>query len=231
MSQSQGLMTPLEVAYRRRVLFALELLDAVTLERVDQGVSVVAEGLQGKPVRNSSGLFVWLDEDYSRLKRLVIDPGLRPYERVDRTPAQIERPLTRVELAPRVDYPFATGATGLRGTLVESPPSTNRGTKPVASADVRLWWLDEDGVWRDGRIAVRTDARSGDFASVLRLTAADQPAFDDTGQMTVRVRVSRTGASDRRSGELKLLPGRIKGPPSAELIQLAWNQLQPAGLI
>jgi hypothetical protein len=223
-------MLPLEVAYRRRVLFALELLDAVTLERVYQGVSVVAEGLHGKPVLNSSGLFVWLEEDFSRLKKLVIEPGLRPYERVERTPSQVTRPLTQVELAPRVDYPFAAGATGLRGTLVESPPSTLRAVKPVAGAEVRLWWLDEDGAWQDGRIAVRTDARSGDFASVLRLTAADQPALDEIGQMTVRVRASRAGASDRRSEDLKLLPGRIKGPPSAEPIRLAWDQLLPVGI-
>jgi hypothetical protein len=32
----------------RRVLFAIELLDAVTLDRVSQGVEVKAHGLQGK---------------------------------------------------------------------------------------------------------------------------------------------------------------------------------------
>ena len=47
-----------------------------------EGVSVVAEGLNGNPVLNSSGLFVWLDEDFSRLKRLVIEPGLQPYSPV-----------------------------------------------------------------------------------------------------------------------------------------------------
>jgi hypothetical protein len=230
MSRAQGLMMPLELAYSRRGLFALELLDAVSLDRVYQGVSVVAEGLQGKPVLNSSGMYVWLEEDFSRLKRLVIEPGLRPYERVELKPSQVAQPLTTVELAPRVEYPFATGATGLRGTLVESQPLALRTAKPVAGAQVRMWWLDEDGAWRDGRISVRTGARGGDFASVLRLAAVDQPTLDEAGQMTVRVRVSRAGASDRRSEDLKVLPGRVKGPPSAEPIQLAWDRLVPAGL-
>ena len=230
MSRAQGLMLPIEIAYHRRVLFALELLDAMTLDRVYQGVSVVAEGLHAKPVLNSSGLFVWLQEDFARLRRLVIEPSLRPYQRVELLPTQVTRPLTRIELAPRIDYPFATGMTGLRGTLLESQPSPRRSIRPVEDAGVRLTWLDEDGVWRDGRIGVRTNAHSGDFVSVLRLTSADQPALDETGQMTVRVRVSRTGASDRRSGDVKLSPGRIKGPPSAAPILLAWDQLQPAGL-
>jgi hypothetical protein len=44
---------PLEQGYLRRSLFAIELLDAVTLSRVSQGVKVVAEGLYGKPTLNA----------------------------------------------------------------------------------------------------------------------------------------------------------------------------------
>ena len=37
---------PMEEGYHRSVLFAIELIDAVTLSRVSQGVKVVADGLQ-----------------------------------------------------------------------------------------------------------------------------------------------------------------------------------------
>ncbi len=110
----------------RRVLFAIELLDAVTLNRVSQGMKEVkAHGLQGKPIVNTSGLFVWLDEDIEQLQRISIDPGVLPYEETERNRTQLNLdhdstqriwPLTSIELPPRVDYPFSTGITGLRGT-------------------------------------------------------------------------------------------------------------------
>ena len=199
MSRAQGLMLPIEIAYHRRVLFALELLDAITLERVYQGVSVVAEGLHGKPVLNSGGLFVWLQEDFARLRRLVIEPGLRPYQRVELLPAQVTRPLTRVELTPSTAYPFATGMTGVRGTLAESRPLADQEVEPVGRAEVRLMWLDQDGAWQEGRVISRTDQRSGDFASMVRLTAADRPDLDESGLMTMRVRVARENLRDRIS--------------------------------
>src|SRR5260221_422241 len=113
----------LQVAYERHALFAIELLDAVTLQRVSEGIEVTAEGLRGKPIVNYGGLFVWLEEKLDPLQKISIDPGVLPYERVERTKAQLNlppapQPLTTIELPPRVDYPFAVGMSGVRGTLI-----------------------------------------------------------------------------------------------------------------
>lgn len=121
-----------EQAYARDVLFAVELLDAVTLQRVagdvgitakrpkdepvvnkSGGIQITAEGLKGKPIVNKSGLFVWLQEDFEQLEKLVVDAGRLPYESVVKPKAEVQQPLTTIELSPRPDYPFPSGITGL----------------------------------------------------------------------------------------------------------------------
>src|SRR5262245_23016689 len=96
----------LEQAYARDVLFALELLDSVTLERVVGDIKVTAEGLQGKPIVNKSGFFVWLREDFEQLQKLLINPGRLPYEYVELIKTKVRQPLTSIKLSPRPDYPF-----------------------------------------------------------------------------------------------------------------------------
>jgi hypothetical protein len=221
------LQIPFELSYRREVLLAVELLDAVTLERVSQGIKVNAEGLQAKPVLNASGLFVWLgkDEDFAVLRRISVDPGLRPYEKVEREAAHVLRPLTRIELPPRIDYPFASGITGLRGTLIERPVISPEQPDPVRDGKVRLRWLDDDGQWKDGVVTSRTDPKRGDFVSILRLAPDEKPNVDADGLITVRLRVSREGVNDRNSADLKLLPGRIKNPSDSNRLTFAWNEL------
>jgi hypothetical protein len=208
-------------------MFALELLDAVTLERVSQGVSVVADGLRGIPVVNAGGLFVWREEDFGQLRKVVIDPGILPYEIVELEAAQVLRPLKTVELPPRTDYPFTTGVTGLRGTLVESPVVPPQRPEPVRNAEVSLNWLDEDGAWQDAVTISHTDIRGGDFVSILRLAPTEMPNLDTTGAITVRLRVSRPGMNDRRSAEVKLPFGRITSPSTSNPLTFAWNDLLP----
>src|ERR1043165_4088706 len=72
---------PLERAYTREAMLAVELLDAVTLARVQQGVEVTAKGLTGKPIVNHGGLFVWLKEDPTNFEKLLVEPGSRPLAR------------------------------------------------------------------------------------------------------------------------------------------------------
>ena len=79
MSRPFDVYLPHEESLRRRALFAIRLLDAVTLSTVSQGLKVVAEGLNGKPIVNASGLFVWLEEDVARLQKVSIDPGILVY--------------------------------------------------------------------------------------------------------------------------------------------------------
>ena len=217
---------PIEQGYVRNALFGIELLDAVTLERVSAGVRVVAEGLQGKPVTNTSGVFAWLREDLTNLQKVTIDPGVLPYERVELTPAQIQLPITRVELPPRLDYPFAAGITGLRGVLIEERVVPQ---VPVRDAEVHLRWLDENGVWRDAPTVSRTDTRGGDFTAVLRLSPSDVPQVV-SGAVTVRLH-ARRGANEGESTDLKLPQGRIADPsffaqgPNALIF--AWDELLP----
>jgi hypothetical protein len=227
MSRPFEIKLPLEDAYRRRSLFAIELLDGVTLERVSTGVKVVAEGLQNKPVVNHGGVFVWMQEDIAPLQKVTIDPGTLPYEKLEREPADLTlppdpRPLTTIELPPRIDYLFAAGVTGLRGTLIEDnvvPPV------PVENAEVSLRWLDDDDVtWRDAPTISHTNSR-GDFVSILRFAPTEKPNLDNAS-VTVRLRVRRNG-NERSSADFKLLQGRVTDPSTLDPLTFAWDELQP----
>ena len=214
-------------SYVRDALFGIELLDGVTLQRISAGVTVVADGLQRTPFPNASGVFVWLSEDLTPLRRITIDPDELPYDRVVLEPAQLQLPITTVQLPPRVDYPFAAGITGLRGVLIEERVAQ---PVPVRDAEVRLRWLDENSVWRDAPTVSRTSARGGDFAVVLRLAPADIPLLDTNGAVTVRLR-ARRGANERESADLKLPQGRIADPSNfpqgPDALIFVWDELQP----
>ena len=215
----------------RRVLFAIELLDGVTLDRVSQGVEVKAHGLQGKPIVNTGGLFVWLNEDIEQLQEISINPGVLPYEETKRDRAQLNLehdaaqgkwPLTPIELSPRVDYPFGTGITGLRGTLVEAKESPSR---PVPNAEVYLRWLDSDGNWHDAPTRSHTTATGGDFVAILRLAPKEELQLDaERKNVTVRLQVKRDDV-ERSSGELQLLQGRVASPATPNQYVFAWDKL------
>jgi hypothetical protein len=227
MSRPFAIKLPLEQAYSRRSSFAIELLDAVSMSRVSQGVKITADGLQGKPVINSGGIFVWLQEDLAPLQKVSIDPGTLPYEKIELERADLTlppdpRPLTTVQLPPRVDYVFQPGVTGLRGTLIEDrvvPP------EPVPNAEVHLRWLDDDDVtWHDAPTISHTNS-TGDFVSILRFAPADKPNLDN-GSVTVRLRVRREG-NERSSADFKLLQGRVTDPSTLDPLTFAWDELQP----
>jgi len=215
-----------EQGYLRKTLFALEVLDAVTLARVSQGLKVVAEGLQHRPYVNASGLFVWLKEDRAPLRRITVDPGALPYQRVAIPAAEVDPRLTTIELSPGLNYPFARGITGLRGTLVES-----RTTRvPVSDAEVHLRWLDEDGTtWREAPTRSRTTSH-GDFVTIARLAPTQVPRVDANGALTVRLR-ARLGTGERGSADLRLLQGRVADPSTfpqgPDALTFAWDELQP----
>lgn len=222
---------PLERAYVRRVLLAVEVLDAVTLARVRGGVTVVAEGLAGRPIVSRGGVFVWLQQDAAGLRRITVDPGELPYERVEVPAADVRLPHTVVELPPRADYPFGAGLTGLRGTLVEAPLAAPQPAVPVPGAEVRLQWQDEDGVtWRDAPTRGHTTA-GGDFTAIARLAPGDAPLLDADGALTVRLLARRGAAAERRSAALRLPLGRIADPGTfsqgPQALRFAWSELQP----
>jgi hypothetical protein len=217
------------VAYERHALFAVELLDAVTLQRVSAGIVVTADGLRGRPIVNYGGLFVWLEEKLDSLQKVSVDPGVLPYERVERTKAQLNlppapQPLTTIELPPRVDYPFAVGVTGVRGALVEDHMTVP--ADPVPGAEITLRWLDDTSVWHDAPTSSHTND-AGDFVSTLRLSAGDVPLVDGGGALTLRLRVRRDALNERQSGDLKVPQGRIADPATLNALSVAWDELQP----
>lgn len=168
MSRPFDVYLPLELAYHRRVLFAIEVLDGVTLERVTQGLTVTATGLKGVPVVNAGGLFVWLHEDTNAFQKVTIKPGVLPFESVEREAAQLQMPFSIIELPPRSDYPFPAGITGIRGALIEERVAPPARPQPVPDAEVRLIWLDDDGAtWHDSPVLSHTSS-NGDFATILR---------------------------------------------------------------
>ena len=216
---------------RRVTLFAIRAIDAVTLSTVSQGLTVVAEGLKGKPIVNASGLFVWLDEDLGPLKKVTIDPGTLPYEGVEREPAQLRlrpppTPVTTIELPPRLDYPFSAGITGLRGQLVEERVAPENRV-PVRNAEVRLRWLDGDGLtWHDAPTVSHTNA-DGDFVSIMRLAPTEVPQLDGNGAVTVRLRARRDAGNERTSTSFTLVEGRVTDPLNADDRTFAWDEMLP----
>jgi len=213
-----------EKSRERSVLFAVELRDAVTLERVNQGISVDAQGLRRKPICNSGGLFVWIkqtpQEDTTALQALASDNGELPYQSVTLDSSQVQAPhLTTISLAPRVNYPFQAGVTGVRGTLIESNFGTRRS---VLDATVRLQWIDHSSNWIDSPPLSNTGMDKGDFVAILRLLPSDKPDLNTDGTMQVRLQTDRPTAITRYSPPFNLTPGRLSDP-----VQFAWDELQP----
>ena len=209
---------PLERAYTREAKLGVELLDPVTLERVSQGVEVTAHGLSGKPTVNFGGLFVWVNEDVTKLVKLSIEPRTVPFEGVEIPAAQVTLPLHRIELVPVANYPFAPGLTAIRGSLYESRPPAGATPLPIRSATIRLEWLDDDGTsWRPWQGPAVTKP-AGDFTAILRLARGQQPRLDTNGSLTVRLFARRTNGQQKQS-TFQLPQGRVADET------YAWDEL------
>jgi len=221
-----------ERAYTRSVLFAVELLDAVTLLGVSREVRVSAPPLRAQPIVNFSGRFVWLQEGATRPQKVMVDPGELPYER-EELPAPVLPPdlngvpetarLLQVLLRPRRGYVFPDGVTVVRGRLNESTAQP-----PAAVSDAAVWlqWFDDEAQHWQGdraRTFVRTQA-NGEFAAFLRLGPAAKPLRDKSGRMQVRLRVGRPNVTDRIGTTLDVREGRIFN----DFQTLAWSDLRPA---
>lgn len=188
---------PLEPSYRREAMLAVELLDPVTLERVAQGVRVTAVGLTSTPIINFSGLFVWLRQPTTDFQQLTIEPGTRPFERMEIPAAQVQLPLHSVELKPRANYPFTPGITAIRGALSETSVPPGATPAPVAGATIRLEWLHEDGLtWMVSPATALTDAK-GVFTVILRLAPMQMTALDAQGRMSIRLFAKRAAGGEK----------------------------------
>ncbi|REE18429.1 hypothetical protein B0G71_1445 [Paraburkholderia sp. BL27I4N3] len=164
----------------RKVLYAVELWDALTLTRVTRGVKVAAAGLRNAPIVSLSGRFVWFEENEAWPDHITVTllPGA-PYAPVPPVatlprPANLEVPhvaerLQSLVLQPDATYPLGDGVTCLRGRLttdtkLDKPP-------PVAGARVQLAWSDADEEkWKPD--APPADAGSAALAALPVTTAS-----------------------------------------------------------
>lgn len=216
-----------QLAYRRDVLFAVELLDPLSLALVTKKVTVAAPPLERRPLLSFGGRFVWLHEGGAWPDKLIVDPGDLPYEREERgsppPPADPERPqdaelLVRVILRPTRAYPFPDGVTVVRGRLDETSAAPR---KPVPDAQVWMQWFDSDaGDWSSDAASNFASTRAnGEFAAFLRLPPTAKPQLDDEGHMKVRLRASRPQQAARSWKALHIPQGRSHD----KFQELAWD--------
>lgn len=191
MARTFDVYEPLERAWTRKATLAVEVLDAVTLQRMSQGISVRAKGLRATPIVNHGGLFVWRGDDMAGFAGLVVDPGLLPFAGVDLVQADVALPLHSVSLQPLANYAFAPGTTAIRGSLVETVPPLGAAPVPIRDAAIRLQWLDDDGTtWRQPPQRFVTDAR-GEFAAFIPFVPADLPRVGADGTLTLKLIANR----------------------------------------
>jgi len=219
MARALDVYAPPERAYTRYTMLAVEVLDAVSLERITEGLEVAAKGLQGKPIRNVSGMHVWLKEDVARFEKLVITPRARPWRSLEIAAANVQFPLHVVELMPLSSYPFATGMNAIRGRLIETAPPPNTPPTAVTNAVIRLEWLHDDGVtWRQTPQRSLTDEK-GEFAAFLRLASTDVPLVDAAGNLSIRLFAMRAGT------ELHVQRAHPQGRVADAALR--WDQMVP----
>ena len=208
----------IQPAYTRHAMMAIEVLDAVSLERLSNGVTVTAIGLHGKPIVNHGGLFVWLKESLTAFEKVVIDPGVLPYIATELPAAAIGQSPHAVALYPRMSYPFGAGMTAVRGFLVESDPPNAPPPpwQPIAGAVIRVEWLDVNGfTWHSTAESYVTDA-AGQFAAFVRLAPDDQPLVT-AGNLRLRFLAKRDPVT--KELELNCPQGRVADET------LPWDQM------
>jgi hypothetical protein len=224
---------PVEAGNWRQSRLAVEVLDAVTLERVSQGLSVTAEGIDGQPIVSASGWFVWLlpRTGMPVPTRVMVDPGRLPYRPVESAVPPVnpnEVAVVSLTLAPSRNYSFSAGVAGVRATLVNDRLANP--VQPLVGVDVWLEWIDDNQpgtVWVAAPTVVKTDD-AGDFAAIVRLAPDQLPRLDANGQL--RVRLAAIHGPTQYSPELSIPPGRIVDPvdpaaPTGPFFQ--WTQFTP----
>lgn len=201
------LQAPAEAAYQRKVLFAAEVVDGVTLERISRGLDVSASAMLAPPVINASGMFVWLDEGVPLApQQVTVGTGLLPYIAVSVPSPVPPQRVVHIQLAPGRGYVFQPGVTALRFSLIESDVGA-----PVAAGatEVFLRWFDASlpNPWVDAPLRSRTDA-GGDASVALRFNRNDEPGKDADGALRVRLCAVHAGIV-KMADEITLVEGRV----------------------
>jgi hypothetical protein len=191
MARTFDVYEPLERAWTRKATLAVEVLDAVTLQRMSQGITVKAKGVRTTPIVNHGGLFVWRGENLAGFAGVVIDPGVLPFSGVELAQADVTLPMHTVALQPRANYAFAPGTTAIRGSLIETVPPLGVDPTVIPGASIRLEWLDDDGTtWHQPPQRFITDVR-GEFAAFIPFVPADLPQLAAGGTLTLKLIANR----------------------------------------
>lgn len=201
------LIVPAEQAYRREVLFAVEVLDGVTLQRLSRGLEVRASALPTAPLINASGVFVWLDDGTPFVpQQLEVRAGRLPYQDLTMPCPIPSQQLVQILLAPGRGYQFPAGVTALRFTLIQSAIGT---PLPVAGVEVFLRWCDIGATtpWVNAPQGSRTDTK-GAASVALRFGRNHAPARNAQGALRVRLCVVINSAI-LMAPEMSLVEGRV----------------------
>jgi hypothetical protein len=213
--------TNVEQAFERQAIFGLELIDAVTLDRVYKGIRVTTRGLLNDPMLNSSGVFFWLGE---RKNHRPFEPLIIPPIVLDGTARPM---LHRVELAPRPDYPIPSGTMGLMDRLVEDANAAQ--VIPVVNAQITLQFFEAiqptgSVKWHDSRVVTHTNS-NGDFVSIWRAKKEDEmkDVMPDPN-VSLRIQVQRDGLT-RSSQPWEQPFGEFRFPKPDAKQKFAWNSM------
>jgi hypothetical protein len=162
---------------KRRVMFALELVDPVTGRLASEGMVVTAPGL-APPVLSPSGRFVWIDVDppakramkiKAESKRRIFAPLEEEFEVPARGPG-VSAMVKPLQLVPTGLYEPPAGMLAVAGMLIDT--AADRNGLPAVSVNLRLYEVvpgdtipSPDDVTND--YFGRTDER-GLFVAVVR---------------------------------------------------------------
>ncbi|MES0199823.1 hypothetical protein [Mesorhizobium sp. M0011] len=196
----------------RRVLFAIEVIDSVSGSTLYDRIKVEpldANGkvINGPPVINHSGKFVWLEPRNDWPAKVRVQPDDRPNpppfeDAVIDTPQPTDDPIPARKrlftafLRPTAAYPFGEGVTAVRGCLKDGAAFD---ANPIMDAIVQLAWQNDEHNWKPaapaaGQEPLPGEARTdcfGQFATFIRLPADDAKVVE--GLLTVRLQVTRAG--------------------------------------
>jgi hypothetical protein len=232
----------------RRALFAIEVIDSVSGSTLYDRIKVEpldANGkvINGPPVINHSGKFVWLEPRNDWPAKVRVQPDDRPNpppfeDAVIDTPQPTDDPIPARKrlftafLRPTAAYPFGEGVTAVRGCLKDGDAFD---ANPIVDAIVQLAWQYDGLHWKPAAPAAaykpllgeaRTDGL-GQFAVFIRLPADDAKVVD--GLLTVRLQVTRAGMPTwivpaNRWVEGKVIKKITAGRLFEQDVKLAWPE-------
>jgi hypothetical protein len=226
-STALGLHAP--DAIKRRVMFALELVDPVTGRLASEGMVITAPGL-APPVLSPSGRFVWIDIDppakravkiKAESKRRIFAPLEEEFEVPARGPGiGAGDLLKRFNLVPTGLYEPPPGALAVAGTLIDT--TADRNGLPGVSVNLCLHG-QTDPIASD---YVATTDKRGQFVAVM-MPAPDAsgplapPPPDSAARLVGWLAFTTPGSQTRYTPLLVLRKGRLLRHAEP----LAWDDL------